>query len=312
MVNQLHLKKLNEGVNIWNTWRNEHSEILPDLSNADLSNKVLSCINFHHTNLDGADLQNTKLARASFASATLSQANLSGAKLRYVNLHKTFFRETILQRTNFHEARLLETMFLNVDLSETLNLATVHHWGPSTIGLDTLQQSRGNIPDVFLLGTGISEQLLACVHPSGRAPFDYATCFISYSSYDEHFVEILYRYLRKEGVQCWYAPENLYAGEKFPASITEAIQSREKVLVVLSKHALKSDWVRREVELARQKEGNREKVVLVPICLDNAVESTTVDWGIALHKRRDISSFENWQQSYQKMFPNLLRALLKK
>ena len=81
---------------------------------------------------------------------------------------------------------------------------------------------------------------------------------------------------------------------------------------MLSKYALKSDWVRREVELARQKEGNGKKDVLVPIRLDNAIESKTVDWGVALRKRRDISSFENWQQSYQKMFPNLLHALRKK
>lgn len=80
---------------------------------------------------------------------------------------------------------------------------------------------RANFRDglVFLLGTGVSEQLLACIDASGRAPFDYVTCFISYCSHDQHFVEILYRDLRKAGVLCWYAPESLYAGEKFPHNI---------------------------------------------------------------------------------------------
>jgi TIR domain/Pentapeptide repeats (8 copies) len=308
MADQSHLKKLAESVNVWNQWRKEYPEILLDLRDADMHNKVLSCIDFHHTNLDGANLQNTKLTRASFASASLSQANLSGARLRHTNLHKTFFRETILQRTNLHKAQLLDTMFLNVDLTETLNLATVCHWGPSTIGIDTIQQSKGNIPDVFLLGTGISEQLLTCIHPSGRAPFDYANCFISYSSDDQHFVD---SDLCKEGVQCWYAPESLYAGEKFPTSIAQAVQSREKVLLVLSKDALKSDWVRREVELARQKEGNGKWEVLVPISLDNAIENTAIEWGVAVRKHQHISNFENWQQPprYQKMFPELLNAL---
>ena len=59
-----------------------------------------------------------------------------------------------------------------------------------------------------------------------------------YSSHDQRFVENLYRDLRKAGVLCWYAPESLNAGEKFPAEITEAVQSREKLIVVLSKYSL--------------------------------------------------------------------------
>ncbi len=56
------------------------------------------------------------------------------------------------------------------------------HLGPSTIGIDTIQRSRGIIPDAFLIKAGVSEQLLDCIHSSGRVPFDYYTCFISYSS----------------------------------------------------------------------------------------------------------------------------------
>ncbi len=281
------------------------------MSHADLSNKVLSNINFHHTNLDNANVQNTKLDRSSLVSASFSQANLSGATLCHTNLRKTFFRETILHQTNLQEAHLMDTMFLNVDLSKTLHLATVHHPGSSTIGIDTLQRSRGNIPNDFLLNAGVSEQLIACIVASGKAPFDYATCFISHSSHNQHFVEILCHDLRKAGVSCWYADESLYPGERFPASIAKTIQSREKVLVVLSKHALKSDWVRREVELAQQKESKRKKDVLVPIRLDNAIESTEVNWGVALRTRRHISNFENWQQAprYQKMLQDVLDAL---
>ena len=308
MADPYHLKKLAEGVNAWNQWRKKCPEVLPDLRYADMHDRILTGIDFHHTTLDGADLQNTKLDRASFASASLFQANLSGAKLRYAYLHKAFFKETILQRTNAHEAQLLDTMFLNVDLSGMLNLESVHHLGPSTIGFDTIQRSKGTIPDIFLLGTGASEQLLTCIHASGYAPFDYATCFISYSSHDQHFIDILYRDLRKAGVLCWYAPENMKAGEKFPLSITEAVQSREKVLVVLSKHSLQSDWVRREVALARQKEGNGKREVLIPIRLDSAVLNTATDWGISIRQKRHIRSFENWRQSgpYQKMFSDLL------
>lgn len=314
MADQSHLKKLNEGVKAWNKWRDEHQEILPDLSKAPLHGKPLTEIDFRHTNLDYADLSDAQLCSASLKSASLFQTNLRGAKLRNAFLHKTCFKETILQRTNFHKAFLLEAAFLNADLNEAINLATAVHLGPSTIGIDTIQRSRGKIPDAFLIGAGVSEQLLACIHSSGRAPFDYYTCFISHSSHDKHFVEILYRDLRKAGVLCWYAPEDLKAGDKFPVEITEAVQSSEKLLVVLSKNSLDSDWVRKEVMLAKQKKGKGKREVLVPICLDRAYLKSKIDWAVSIQKRLNIRSFENCQQPsshYQKMLNDLLNDLRK-
>jgi len=170
MADQCHLNKLNEGVNAWNQWREEHPEILPDLRKADLHEAILTEVDFRRTNLDGVDLRNARLCSVSLNSASLCQANLSGARLRHASMHKTFFKETILQHANFHKAYLLDTMFLNVDLNETINLETVVHLGPSTIGIDTIQRSKGIIPDVFLRGAGVSEQLLACSHSRAVRP----------------------------------------------------------------------------------------------------------------------------------------------
>lgn len=36
MANQEHLEILRQGVEVWNRWREEHLEILPDLRGADL------------------------------------------------------------------------------------------------------------------------------------------------------------------------------------------------------------------------------------------------------------------------------------
>jgi uncharacterized protein YjbI with pentapeptide repeats len=312
MADQRHLNKLNEGVSAWNRWREDHPEILPDLRKADLSECTLAEINFRRTNLDGAKLHNANLRSASLDFADLTRADLSGAKLHHARLHRTCFRETILQRTNFHEAYLLNTEFLNVDFSETLNLQTAFHPGSSTIAINTIQRSIGKSSDAFLHGAGVSEQLLTCIRSSGRA-LDYFTCFISYASEDHHFVNILYQDLCNAGVRCWFAPESLKAGEKFPTIITEAVQSHEKVLVVLSKHSLKSDWVRCEVELARQKEGNGRRDVLMPIYLDRAYTSTTVNWAVAIGKKRHFRPFENWQQPpvYQKACNRLLNDLRK-
>lgn len=311
MEDRRHLAKLEAGVNAWNQWRKERPEIEPDLRKADLHGKVLNQIDFRRTNLDDADLSNAQLSFALLNAASLYRTNLSGARLRHANLHKTYFKETVLQNANFHKALLLDTAFLNVDLSNALNLETLFHLGPSTIGIDTLERFRGKIPEVFLRHAGVSQQLLNCIHSSGSAPFDYQTCFLSYCSRDQRFVDTLYRDLRNAGVLCWFAPESLKAGDKFQECITNAVQSQEKVLAVLSKHALTSKWVRKEVELARRREGNGKRNILVPIYLDSTALHSTVDWVEYLRKHRHMRSFENWQQPahHRKPFDGLLNDL---
>jgi hypothetical protein len=46
----------------------------------------------------------------------------------------------------------------------------VRHWGPSTVGIDTLYRSQGNIPEVFLRGVGVPDEMITyikslVVHP---------------------------------------------------------------------------------------------------------------------------------------------------
>lgn len=159
MEDQGHLNKRNEGVKAWNKWRKMSPGIFPDLSKANLRGKTITGIDFRRTNLDNADLSNANLCSALFNSANLCQTNLTGAKFRNANLYRTNFKGTNIQRTDFHEASLHETAFLNVDLNETIHLETAVHLGPSTIGIDTIQRSRGKIPDAFLIGAGVSEQL---------------------------------------------------------------------------------------------------------------------------------------------------------
>jgi hypothetical protein len=75
----------------------------------------------------------------------------------------------------------------------------------------------------------------------------YCSCFISYSAKDQRFVERLYRDLRKNGVRCWFAPHDMPISAKILDEVNAAIRVREKVLLVLSKAAIGSDWVEDEV-----------------------------------------------------------------
>jgi uncharacterized protein YjbI with pentapeptide repeats len=51
MANPVHVKILNQGVGVWNKWREENPDIIPDLKNADLQGINLNGAKLFEANL---------------------------------------------------------------------------------------------------------------------------------------------------------------------------------------------------------------------------------------------------------------------
>src|SRR5689334_9775790 len=83
MANQDHLDVLKQGIAVWNTWRKEHPDIQPDLSDANLAG--LHFI-FIRANLSGADLREANLSGADLREANLREAHLELAHLELAHL----------------------------------------------------------------------------------------------------------------------------------------------------------------------------------------------------------------------------------
>lgn len=309
MANQQHLRELERSVHAWNTWRKAHPEILPDLRNVDLKKMNLSGANFRNVNFERAHLEEANLSTADLSHTNLGRANLSGAILKKVNLGEATFKETALDGTRFHHAYLRGTTFIDVDLSVAEGLDKVHHLGPSTLDLDTIHRSRGNIAEAFLIGAGIPDIFIGYIRSQGRAPFDYYSCFISYASEDQQFVERLHDDLEAEGVRCWLAPVDLKPGDRFPQHIEDAIRHHDKLILVLSRYSIQSGWVEHEVNLARERE-REGKTILFPICLDNAYLYSRADWVTYIRSHRHIGYFE-YDYKYETALKRLLECLEK-
>lgn len=88
------LKRIKEGVEVWNKWREEHPEVVVDLRNADLTNFNLAGANLKQANLYWADLSGANLREANFYLATLREASLKNADLTEANLECAHFVET--------------------------------------------------------------------------------------------------------------------------------------------------------------------------------------------------------------------------
>jgi hypothetical protein len=136
------------------------------------------------------------------------------------------------------------------------------------------------------------------------------SCFISYSTIDGDFGGRLYADLQNNGVRCWFAPHDMPIGGKILDEIDSAIRLRDKVLLILSEHSIKSDWVEDEVTKAFEEERKHNKTVLFPIRLDDAVMDTDEAWAAKL-RNRHIGDFTRWKEhdEYQKSFARVLRDL---
>jgi hypothetical protein len=145
-----------------------------------------------------------------------------------------------------------------------------------------------------------------------NTPSDYHSCVLSYATEDQAFAEELYADLQSNGVSCWFAPHDLKIGDKLRTKIYEAIQGKDKLLLILSEHAVSSDWVEREVELAFEQERQpSETLVLFPIRLDDDVMQTHTAWAGDIRRIRFIGDFRQWQDAaaYQRALQRLLRDL---
>jgi hypothetical protein len=139
----------------------------------------------------------------------------------------------------------------------------------------------------------------------------YYSCFISYSSKDQDFADRMHADLQNNGVRCWFAPHDLPIGGKSLDEIGAAIRLRDKVLLILSEHSIKSGWVEDEVSKAFAEERRRGETVLLPVRLDDAVMETSEAWAVKLRDQRNIGDFRRWKEhvGYKRSFERVLRDL---
>ena len=199
---------------------------------------------------------------------------------------------------------------MNVDFTSVTGLETCVHRRPSIIDYRTIQKS-GSLPLAFLRGVGLPDSLIEYLPSLLNQAIQYYSCFISYSSEDQDFADRVHADLQNNGVRCWFAPHDMPIGGKILDEIDVAIRLRDKVLLILSEHSIKSDWVEDEVSKAFEEERKRGQIVLFPLRIDDAVMDTNEAWAAKLRAQRHIGDFRQWKDhdGYKKSFERVLRDL---
>lgn len=341
MADEQDLSQLLAGKGAWHRWRAERRGMAThDLSRADLSYRRFSRFNLSEVNLRGADLRRVIAVKSRLRNADLSTvsayasyfagcdlgetkftaANLKGAYFRggrltnadfaWADLRAAAFYNVNLAGANLTGAKLGQTIFANTSLRDVTGLDSVQHDGPSTIGIDTFFRSGGLDPE-FLRKAGAPEPHLAFAAQLAGATVVYYSCFISYSSADDEFAQLLYRDLTSSGIRTWFAAEDLRIGDRFRSRIEESIQEYDKLVLVFSSTSIVSAWVESEVETALERERHEHSTILFPVRLDDSVFTTATAWAASVRRTRHIGDFTAWgdPMQYRSALDRLLRDL---
>ena len=147
MADEEQVERLLRSTSDWNDWRQENPGIGIDLRRAPLRGANLRGANLIVADLRGADLNGAHLLYSVFVGTSVCKANVG----------ESYWGGGCLGDTILHEA---------------LGLETTIHLGATTIGTDTLYRAEGGLPDFFLRGAGVPENLIAyhraLVAPSAR------------------------------------------------------------------------------------------------------------------------------------------------
>jgi uncharacterized protein YjbI with pentapeptide repeats len=329
LLNPRHVKRLKQGVEVWNKWRRDNPTIFVELSSTALRRAALRRANLSDADLSYADLRGADLSRAELANTSLFAANLHdadlhgalsayadlrgadlrGADLSGASLFRANLSDAVLSGADLSRTYLGETVFGDVDLSGVIGLETCDHAGPSIIDHHTLQKS-GPLPLSFLRGVGLPENLIDYLPSLEKQAIQHYSCFISYSTKDADFAKRLHADLQNKGVRCWFAPHDLPIGEPILDGIDAAIRLRDKVLLIISEYSIRSGWVKDEVTAGLEEERKRGQIVLFPVRLDEAVMNTNEAWASKLRARL-IGDFTRWKDrdAYKRSFKRVLRDL---
>jgi TIR domain/Pentapeptide repeats (8 copies) len=266
-----------QGATLTETNLIEASFIDANLAGVNLSPSSMIGADLFKANLEGAILEGVRLRGSFLVEANFSGARLVDVELQNATLGRTNFSDTMLAFVDFRDvvyasdpspsSPLANGIPNIVDLAALRKTAKAYSLKPAIVKKHPQTEdafcSFEALMD-FLSHCDLDDEVLDSFKQWTKSGI-FHSVFISYSSKDEEFATLLYAYLHAAGVEVWFAPKDMRGGRKIYDQIYGALDSRDKVLLVLSENSIASDWVNSEILKTRDRERKEGRQMLFPI-----------------------------------------------
>lgn len=139
--------------------------------------------------------------------------------------------------------------------------------------------------------------------------------FISHSSADKKFVRTLKSDLNENGIDTFFDEDSLEYGDSLKERLEHAIKESSHFIIILSINAIKSNWVKDELEEALTLFDKKTIAKIIPIKYRECVVPDPLDKLLYADLSQEIVQVEKdkvifLSEGYSKFLPKLIRTLL--
>jgi hypothetical protein len=113
-------------------------------------------------------------------------------------------------------------------------------------------------------------------------------------------------------MRSWFAPRDLPFGASTRDVIEAQIKSHDRLILVLSKSSLQSQWVQFEVETALEIERKKKTGIIIPIAIDDQVFKTKVSWARHIVRTKNIAMHQHWERADSSFVDEFVRRIVKR
>ena len=116
--------------------------------------------------------------------------------------------------------------------------------------------------------------------------------FISHAYTDEPLVKKISDGLEEAGLEVWDATRDVLPGANWTDEVARALKESKAMVVLLTADALRSSWVRREIEYALGEQNYRERLISVLASDPGELKKEDIPWILRHLHLIDMGEYE--------------------
>lgn len=132
--------------------------------------------------------------------------------------------------------------------------------------------------------------------------------FISHAYTDEPFVKKVAAGLEKVGLEVWDATREILLGDNWADKVALALKESEAMVVLITPDALRSSWVRREIEYALGEQSYRNRLISVLVGDPEELPREDVPWILRRLPMIDMGEYAEEEEGINQIARALLAA----